>query len=245
MRRVPSSLGVAALALSSLPLVLLGCAPAARPSPARGAADAAPPAAAAPGTMLVFPDGALVQLDCGDANVAIPLAGKNITRAKLNPPRPELLALFVDGALYQVVQVESRIVTSSYDGPADLLERHRLWELAHWQRKLGTTAETRRDPLVDARLGPVSLWSVEWPQSVRVAQGVNATSQLFLSFVVSGQVITVSTTVMAGQSEAERMDYLRNVARAVVVRPGPLDHAERQRWLDEHGWKRSEPESGY
>jgi hypothetical protein len=153
------------------------------------------------------------------------------------------LVLVIDTVPFQIIDLDSRMVTTEYTSTEDLLSKHRQWEIEYWQRSLGVPVESRTEDIADCDCGEASLWEVRWPEEIRAARQVKATSQIYVSFVVGRRIVVVSSAVMEGQSAADRDTYLRNVARDVRVRQGPVNDKELRRWLKENGWEISASES--
>jgi len=191
---------------------------------------------------MFFPDAAVVEWSNDDSSVLIPLRGKEFQRVKLKPPRPDILGLLIDQVYFQIIDLDSNVVTPKYASAEDLLAKHQQWEAEYWKRNLGLPVETHNVSVADC--AGVSLWDVRWPEEVRAARQVKATSQVYLSFVAGRRIVVVSSAVMEGQSVADRYAYLGTVAREVRVQQGPVSQEELRRWLEEKGWKISPSESG-
>ena len=204
------------------------------PSPG---ASAARPDASERGTVIVSPHGALVQWGDGAATVLIPLPGREVRRANLVASRPDVMALVMDGVLIQILDVDPRVVTGGAEPSGDLLAQHRQWEAKHWNRVIGAAVEPRSVPAPQTALGDVALWELRWPEDVRRARNVLTVSQVYLTFVAGGRIVTISSPVMEGESVDDRFAYLRSLATEIRVRQGALTEEGLRGWLQVYRWK--------
>ena len=234
---------VAVLLIVMLELGLAGCLPR-RSAGGRVNTPAAAEQRLAPeaGIVMFFRDAAVVEWSDDDASLLLTLRGNDFRRGKLDPPRPGILVLVIDGVSFQIIDLDSRTVTAHYASTDELLSKHRQWETEYWNRSLGVPVEARIEKILNCECG-ASLWQVKWPEEVRAARQVKAMSQVYLSFVVGHRIVVVSSAVMDGESVADRLAYLGNVARDVHVQQGPINQEELRRWLKENGWEVSPTES--
>jgi hypothetical protein len=192
---------------------------------------------------MIFNDGAVVEWSDQDASVLLTLVGQGIRRGQFNPPQPGTLVLVIDGQGYEILDLDRKLVTPEHVTGAELLSKHRQWEIDHWNRKLGVPFESYTETIADCDCPEASLWRVSWPQSVRADRHVKATDQLFLTFVAGKRIVAVTSAVMEGDSVADRVRYLGRVACEARIQPGPIDQQELRQWLKGRGWEVSPAES--
>src|SRR5262249_10305654 len=190
-----------------------------------------------PGIVMFFNDAAVVEWSDDESSALLTFRGQNFHRGKFDPPQPGTLVLIVDGVAFQIVDLDSDLVTTNYASNEELLSKYRQWEVEYWNRALGMPVEARTETIVGCECADVSLWQIAWPEEIRAARNVRATNQLYLTFIAGKRLVVVSSAVMVGQSVADPLAYLPGVGREARVRAGPIDQQELRRWLEEKGWK--------
>jgi hypothetical protein len=196
-----------------------------------------------PGTVMIFSDAAVVEWSDQDVSVLLTLPGQSIHRGQFSPPRPGTLLLLIDGKGFEVLDLDSTLVTSGKETGAELLSKHRHWETDHWNRKLGVPFGSHTETIVECECPEASLWRLSWPDAVRVERRVKATDQLFLTFAAGKRIVAVTSAVIEGDSVADRVRYLGRVACKARLLPGPIDQKDLREWLKQNGWEISPAES--
>jgi hypothetical protein len=196
-----------------------------------------------PGIAMIFDDAAVVEWSNKEASVLLTLRGQNIRRGHFNPPRAGTLLLIIGGKAFEILDLDSKLVTVEYATHAELLSKHRQWEIDDWKRELGVPLESHTETIADCECPEASLWRVSWPEELRTARGNKATDQLFLTFVAGKRIVVVTSAVMEGESVADRVRYLGRVACEARLLPGPINQKEFRQWLKENGWEISPAES--
>ena len=195
------------------------------------------------GIVVFFDDAAAVEWSADESSVLLTFRGQDLHRGHFDPPQPGTLVLVVDGVAFQILDLDSNLVTTDYASNEELLSKHRQWELEYWNRILGTPVESHAEKIEGCEYAGASLWQIVWPEEIRRARRVKATRQLYLTFVAGSRIVVVSSAVMEGDSVADRLRFLRGVARDARVWPGSIDQEELRRWLQENGSKISPSES--
>src|SRR5215813_15536115 len=161
--------GAPLILTATVPLVLTGCiaqGPVAsrgtRP-PARSKVGAPPE----PGVVMFFNDAAVVEWSDDESSALLTFRGQNFHRGKFDPPLPGTLVLIVDGVAFQIVDLDSDLVTTNYASNEELLSKHRQWEVEYWNRALGMPVEARTETIVGCECADVSLWQIAWPEEIR------------------------------------------------------------------------------
>ena len=88
------------------------------------------------------------------------------------------------------------------------------------------TFESYTETIAGCECPEASLWRVSWPEDLRPARSVKATDQLYLTFVAGNRIVVVTSTVMEGESVADRAAYLGRVACGARLLTGPIDQNE-------------------
>jgi len=237
--------GAALVLIAALSLVLTGC------TPKGGVAGlgGGPPTRSMTGVpeergiVMFLNDAAVVEWSDDESSVLLAFRGQDFHRGNLERPRPGILVLFIDGVAFQIVDLDSSLVTTKFASNEELLSKHRQWELEYWNRTVGAPFEAHTERIPGCDCADASLWQIAWPEEIRAARNVKATSQLYLTFVAGTRIVVVSSAVMDGESVTDRLRYLTAVAHDARVLPGRIDQEELRRWLEENGLKISPSES--
>ncbi|MGH3431144.1 MAG: hypothetical protein ACRDQZ_26845, partial [Mycobacteriales bacterium] len=146
--------------------------------------------------MMFFNDAAVVEWSDDDSSAVVTLRGQTFHRGKVDPPQLGTLVLVIDGVAFQIVDVDSSLVTTQYATNEELLSKHRQWEIDYWNRTLGAAVKAHNETIAGCECAAALLWQIMWPDEIRAARHVKATSQVYLTFVAGRRIVVVSSAVM-------------------------------------------------
>jgi len=163
------------------------------------------------------------------AHFKVELPGKELRRSEI-----EGLAIFIDQHLFQILVADLSDFATGEISPNATLDQYMHYELKHWQDTAGMPMPSTVHARDQSQDKTYMLWEIRWPEQAiqkDELKGKASIKQLFLTALAGDKVMIVSRTVLEGEDEDAALQYLKDVARTLVISSARIDISEIQRQL--------------
>jgi hypothetical protein len=169
-------------------------------------------------TVLKSQNGALIVWNDSTVYFTLELPGTSFAHVKTDG-----LAFLVNGHLVQVIPVDITKFSESSDSPEHVLEKHREWEIKHWEKSIKQKVISELIEIDKDSGSEAYMWQITWPQEAAQRLDTQAVRNLWATRVVGDRVVSISMPVMKKDDESEVMSLFFMVSRSFKGFSEPID----------------------